>query len=302
VLRVLTNNPLNTKIYDYGGNPTLFRHIRRVGAFPERITRNIIAQTLLALKEIHKKGFLSWNLSPECIFLDGDGNVLIGDLQLGLAIEHRRDIPLNEYTSPEDVKGETYTTASDFWKLGILAFELLLGVPPTWTPSHGPQDIESKIKGIEQDGLKDFPSNILSDSAKELIGVLLGSSEKRKELNYNNISKLPFFKNVDFKTMQIRGHQSPNDEWWEHNICSFCPSLYEVYPDDQDVDCVEIIPDVNQKSSIEFFVGLPHSDDEENDNSPSNKPNVRNSGWDPRERKFRSLKRFVRYDSEPMYH
>ena len=37
----------------------------------------MIAQVLLALKEIHLKNFTCWNLSPETIFLDGEGHIIL---------------------------------------------------------------------------------------------------------------------------------------------------------------------------------------------------------------------------------
>lgn len=35
-----------------------------------------------------------------------------------------------EYTAPELLKGESKSIASDYWCLGVLLYEMLVGIPP----------------------------------------------------------------------------------------------------------------------------------------------------------------------------
>jgi eukaryotic-like serine/threonine-protein kinase len=54
-----------------------------------------------------------------------------------------------DYASPEQVRGEPITTASDVYSLGILLFELLTGRRPYQFKSYLPQEIERIISVVE---------------------------------------------------------------------------------------------------------------------------------------------------------
>ncbi len=82
-----------------------------------------------ALKHMHDKWIMHWDLKPANIFISNDGELKIGDLGLGWAMSSETyeayswvGTPL--YMSPEVLDGSGYDMKSDVWSLGCIAYEL----------------------------------------------------------------------------------------------------------------------------------------------------------------------------------
>mmetsp|Transcript_15164 Transcript_15164/g.22945 ORF Transcript_15164/g.22945 Transcript_15164/m.22945 type:complete len:966 (-) Transcript_15164:218-3115(-) len=243
-------------LYDYGGNYSLFRHLRRIGPFPERISKIIIAQVLIALDAIHKEGLLCWNLSPETIYLDGAGNVVLADLQLTVPTGDLKSFKINDYTSPESLQREKYSRESDYWKVGILLYELLHGVPPTFVTSHGAREISEKVVEVAENGPK-FPLKI-SENAKALLNLLLSDKKTREQLDFGKLSSASFFEGINFTELALSGREG-EDEWFEYNVCSYCECTYGVYPAGA-VKTRMLIPTTVSVNAKDYFEGMQTAD------------------------------------------
>jgi serine/threonine protein kinase len=97
----------------------------------------VVAQILDALEFLHGHGIVHRDLKPSNILVDGDGLVRV--LDFGLASRADRELRISQegvvigtlaYLSPEQLRGETASPASDLYALGCMLFQLLTGTLP----------------------------------------------------------------------------------------------------------------------------------------------------------------------------
>nr|KAJ0212038.1 hypothetical protein LSAT_V11C400199800 [Lactuca sativa] len=87
-----------------------------------------------AVSHLHANGIMHRDLKPENIFLDAEGHVMLTDF--GVAKQFDESTRSNsmcgtlEYMSPEIVQGRGHDKAADWWRVGILMYEMLTGKPP----------------------------------------------------------------------------------------------------------------------------------------------------------------------------
>jgi len=86
-----------------------------------------------ALAHVHAAGVVHRDLKPANVLLDGAGGAILADFGIArsraLAGLTRTGVLLGTaaYLSPEQVRGETVTTASDVYAFGLMVLELLTG-------------------------------------------------------------------------------------------------------------------------------------------------------------------------------
>ncbi|XP_013925089.1 PREDICTED: serine/threonine-protein kinase LATS2 [Thamnophis sirtalis] len=110
------------------------------------------------------------------------------------------------YIAPEVLLRKGYTQLCDWWSVGVILFEMLVGQPPflASTPT------ETQLKVINWENTLHIPSQIkLSPEASDLITKLCCSAEERLGRNgADDIKDHIFFDSIDFST-DIRRQPAP---------------------------------------------------------------------------------------------
>jgi protein-serine/threonine kinase len=117
---------------EYMPGGELFNHLKKLRRFEERIAKFYAAEVILALDYLHKEiGVIYRDLKPENILLDEDGHIRLTDFGLS----KHKDVAYSfcgtpEYLAPEVIKGVGHGVEVDWWTLGCLIYEMVVGRPP----------------------------------------------------------------------------------------------------------------------------------------------------------------------------
>ncbi|AAS53406.1 AFR035Wp [Eremothecium gossypii ATCC 10895] len=108
-----------------------------------------------------------------------------------------------DYIAPEIFLYQGYGQECDWWSLGAIMYECLIGWPPFC--SETPQETYRKIMNFEQTLV--FPDDIhISYEAEDLIRRLLSHADERLGRHgANEIKNHPFFRGVDWETIRQVG-------------------------------------------------------------------------------------------------
>ena len=186
----------------------LFFHLRNDTKFHEEKMRFYVCQIILAIEYLHKNDIIYRDLKPENILLDKKGNIKLTDFGLSKILESQKNNILfcnkkayticgtPEYLAPEILLNVGYDASIDWWSLGALIYEMLVGISPFKTQSSEKLNIDTYLKKIN------VPKYV-SASANNLITGLL-QKDPSKRLGYGSRDSLDlkthvFFKNVNWE-------------------------------------------------------------------------------------------------------
>lgn|GEM_PF-1425585 len=97
---------------------------------------NIVDQLASALDYTHAAGLVHRDVKPSNVTIDAAGRVTLTDFGIARALDSARvtlpglTIGTPRYMSPEQVRGEDTTPATDEYSLAVMAYEMMAGRPP----------------------------------------------------------------------------------------------------------------------------------------------------------------------------
>ena len=105
---------------------------QRVEYIAEPHARFYSGHVTLALEHMHGRSVVYRDLKPENLLIDEHGYLKVIDFGFAKVVETRAYTLCGtpEYLSPEQVSGKGHNKATDYWSLGILAFEMIHGYSP----------------------------------------------------------------------------------------------------------------------------------------------------------------------------
>ncbi|KAJ8378532.1 hypothetical protein AAFF_G00239150 [Aldrovandia affinis] len=192
-------------VMEYTAGGDLMMHIHS-DVFTEPRAVFYSACVVLGLQFLHDHKIVYRDLKLDNLLLDTNGYVKIADFGLckeGMGYGDRTSTFCGtpEFLAPEVLTDTSYTRAVDWWGLGVLVYEMLVGESPF------PGDDEEEVfDSIVNDEVR-YPRFL----STEAIGIMrrllrrnpdrrLGSSEKDAE----DVKKQPFFRGVDWEALLQR--------------------------------------------------------------------------------------------------
>ena len=177
-----------------GGTLFYFLTQLETGEKNENIAKFYLAEVIIALEFVHAKNIIYRDLKPENILIDIDGHIKLSDFGLAKRLKHKDDLSSTfwgspEYLSPEMLFGQKHSRAVDFYTLGWLTYELLVGVPPFFS--------ENRIE-MSRDimfGKLHIPSYI-SDEARNLLNWLLNKDPSLRPNELSSVKNHKFFEDI----------------------------------------------------------------------------------------------------------
>lgn len=192
-------------IFDYVPGGELSERIIEEERFKQDRVVLYAAEMVSALGYLHQKGIVYRDLKAENILIDRNGHLKLSDF--GLCKSNMIDnttttfCGTEEYMAPEVINRQPYDKSVDWWSLGVLIFEMLVGYTPFYDENT------SKMYRLITTGELQFPA-FVTPQARELITRLLDKNPKTRlgsgDSDAEEIRQMSFFSSIDWKSLNDR--------------------------------------------------------------------------------------------------
>jgi cGMP-dependent protein kinase len=162
---------------EFLGGGDLFYAIREIGFLSKLHSQFFSGSIVLGLEYLHARGIMYRDLKPENVLLDFNGAAKLVDF--GCCKKEARThtlIGTPEYMAPEVIRQQGYSCTCDWWSLGVMLHEFVVGPLPFGADA---EDQMTLFKSICEDTLI-FPDYVADDDVKEVIAGLLERKTERR--------------------------------------------------------------------------------------------------------------------------
>jgi len=196
-------------VMDFIAGGDLGFHLKREERFPEPKVQFVAAELVLALEYLHSRGVVLRDLKPENILIDRDGHICLTDFTMSKILSDNNAMMQTAvgspaYSAPEVLEGEPYTKSVDWWGLGVVTYQMLLG----FTPFEFDDDFGKLIRSILTSRIL-YPEELVSTNARSLLEGLLQRNPRQRLDEPDEIKHHPFFDNIDWAALAVKKVASP---------------------------------------------------------------------------------------------
>ena len=154
-----------------------------------------------AVSYAHRKLIIHRDLKPENILITADGTTKLLDFGLAKAFQESDDgrpavrttigpILTPAYASPEQVRGEHLSTATDIYSLGVLLYELLTGRNPQAQNSRSPIEVCRAILEVQPPPPSRAANRVRDRGiAGDLDDIVLKALRKEPDRRYSSVDE-----------------------------------------------------------------------------------------------------------------
>jgi serum/glucocorticoid-regulated kinase 2 len=195
-----------------------------MGQFAEDMTKFFLAQLVISIGYLHSNNIVHRDLKLENILLEEDGKdnsplmpSYIGYIRLiDFGISKQLDFQARqhsysvrgtpEYMAPETIDKSGHSFPVDWWALGIVAYEMLVGQPPFYQ-----EDQDEMFNSILNEDIA-YPEDIeINEDTKEFISLLLNkdSNARLGAGGYEEVMGHRYFDGFDFSAVTNKTMEPP---------------------------------------------------------------------------------------------
>ena len=193
----------------------LYKHFLKNKRFPEHQVKFYAVQIALAIGYLHNKDIWHRDLKLENILIDETGYLKLIDFGLAKILKETEMSQsfwgTPEYLAPEMVSQKGHDKAVDWWALGVLIYEMLIGVTPFYNRSRN-----LMLMKIQQSKII-FPNKTkyridYSDEVQDVIWKLLAKKRGKRLGSIDDVEEVlmhPWFEDMNIDDILSRKADPP---------------------------------------------------------------------------------------------
>ena len=217
-------------VMDYLKGGDLRYHICKNHNISEDQTRFFLSCLILGLEFIHSHNLIHRDIKPENLLMDSKGYLRITDFGISSIYKKNKKNAYDTsgtpgYMAPEVITGNNHCKVVDYFAMGIIGFELMMGERPYKGKSR--KEIkEQMIKYQVEIKEDDIPIGWSVEAANFFNKLLIREPENRLGFNsINDIKNNEWFSGINFKELYKKKLKSPykpySDENFDKKYCNY---------------------------------------------------------------------------------
>ena len=208
----------------------LFKRLRMEGQFPNDVGLFYATEVVCAFAYLHSKSIAYRDLKPENILIDREGHLKLVDFGFAKVVTDRTFTLCGtpEYLAPESITHKGHDQGVDWWALGILVYEMLVGNPPFF--DDNPYNLYQLILQCDlsvpahvHPHAKSFITQCLTVDRVRRLGARVRTRQGAEEVKSHR-----WFRGVDFELVEERVIPTP---WVPEVEREDDTSQFDEYPD-----------------------------------------------------------------------